>query len=186
MPLTEDTPFVVFGDDWGRYPSTIQHIFRHVATRYPVVWVNGIGHRVPRLNGRDLRRAWEKLNNLARAGAAPPPIPHQTLGGGVPAAIIEPRVLPWHQVNAVHEFNTWSLTRSIRGRLAASGLSRPPVLVTGSPPSVGVLGRLGESASVYYVLDDFLNFPTYTASMLAPLSGASSTGWILWSPPRRA
>ncbi len=169
MGLTADTPFVVFGDDWGRYPSTFQHTFRHIAARYPVVWVNGIGHRVPRLNLTDVRRAWEKLRNVARAGAQPPPSAHRTLGGGVPAAIIEPRVLPWHHVNLVHTINTRSLIRAITRRLASLGLARRPVLVTGSPPSVGVVGHLGEVASVYYVLDDFLNFPTYTASMLAPL-----------------
>ena len=169
MSLPEDTPFVVFGDDWGRYPSTFQHTFRHIATRYPVVWVNGIGHRVPGLNRRDLRRAWEKLSMVARAGALSPPCPHRTLGGSVPAAIIEPRVLPWHHVGPVHALNTWSLIRSITRRLASLGLGRRPVLVTGSPPSVGVVGRLGEVASVYFVLDDFLNFPSYTATMLAPL-----------------
>lgn len=169
LSLPEDTPFVVFGDDWGRYPSTMQHTFRHIATRYPVVWVNGIGHRVPGLNATDLRRLWEKLTRVARAGARPPPSIQRTLGGGIPAAIIEPRVLPWHHIGPVHAFNTRSLTRAITRRLGTLAVRRRPVLVTGSPPSVGVVGRLGEVASVYYVLDDFLNFPTYTASMLAPL-----------------
>ncbi|HRN51899.1 MAG TPA: glycosyltransferase [Gemmatimonadaceae bacterium] len=175
MSLPPETPFVVFGDDWGRYPSTIQHTFRHIALRHPVVWVNGLGHRVPRLNLTDARRAWEKVRRLAgrrrvpdrsavgTVGAAAP------LGGGVPAAIIDPKVLPWHNLGFVHRINTHSLVRAINAQLLALGLDLPPVLVTGSPPSVGVLGRLDELTSIYYVLDDFLNFPTYTASMLAPL-----------------
>lgn len=175
MSLPPETPFVVFGDDWGRYPSTIQHTFRHIALRHPVVWVNGLGHRVPRLNLTDARRAWEKVRRLfgrrraleqsavGTVGAAAP------LGGGVPAAIIDPKVLPWHNIGFVHRVNTHSLVRAIKAQLLASGLDLPPVLVTGSPPSVGVLGRLGELTSIYYVLDDFLNFPTYSASMLAPL-----------------
>ena len=167
--ITTDTPFVVFGDDWGRYPSTIQHVFRHIAARYPVVWVNGIGHRSPRLNPTDLKRAWEKLARIARKKGVIPPSSDMCLGGSVPAAIIEPHVLPWHQLALVRTFNTWSLTRAITRRLDSLDLRRSPVLVTGSPPSVGVLGRLGEVVSVYYVLDDFLNFPTYTATMLAPL-----------------
>jgi len=165
--LEADTPFVVFGDDWGRYPSTMQHVFRHVAARYPVIWVNGIGHRVPQLNWRDLKRGWEKI--IRTSGQAPAAPAVVDLGGRAPMAIIEPRVLPWHHWSWVHGFNTSSLLRSIRGALRHHGLIRPPVLVTGSPPSDGIIGQLGERASIYFVLDDFLNFPTYTASMLAPL-----------------
>jgi glycosyltransferase involved in cell wall biosynthesis len=172
MALSKDTPFVVFGDDWGRYPSTLQHTFRHIARRYPVVWINGIGHRSPRLNRTDLKRAWEKLvRTAAPPGAAAPSMP-ASLDGTAPLAIIEPVVLPWHQSGLVRALNTWSLTRAIRKQMAAHGLTNRPVVVTGSPPSVGVLGRLREVVSVYYVLDDFLNFPTYTASMLAPLERA--------------
>jgi glycosyltransferase involved in cell wall biosynthesis len=167
MRLTSDTPFVVFGDDWGRYPSTMQHVFRHIAVQYPVVWINGIGHRVPRINLRDLKRGWEKIMRVASPGG--PLAPAVALGGGLPAAVIDPWVLPWHHSRAVHALNNWSLKQAIRGQLTGLGLARPPVLVTGSPPSVGVIGHLGELASVYFVLDDFLNFPTYTASMLAPL-----------------
>jgi len=169
MHLSQKTPFVVFGDDWGRYPSTIQHTFRHIASRYPVVWINGIGHRLPSLNLRDLKRVGEKLVRLTQPRPAEDEHGEDKLGGSAPAAIIDPVVLPWHNIGPVLEFNTWSLRRAIRKQLVDLDLVEPPVLVTGSPPSVGVVGNLGELASVYYCLDDFLNFPTYTASMLAPL-----------------
>ena len=159
----------MFGDDWGRYPSTMQHVFRHIAPRFPVLWINGIGHRVPSLNLKDIKRGWEKVLRTAAKGAVAPAAAVANLGGRDPALIIEPRVLPWHHWSPVFRYNTHSLLGSIRQGLSTLGLSRPPVLVTGSPPSVGVLGQLGERASIYFVLDDFLNFPTYTASMLAPL-----------------
>ncbi len=168
MSLPSGTPFVVFGDDWGRSVSTMQHVFRHIAARYPVLWLNGIGHRVPRLRTRDLRRAWEKLRAMAGPAPRPAPIPDR-LGGAVPAAILEPRVLPWHHRRAVYAFNTAVLLRTIRRGLRRLELDRPPVLVTGSPPSAGVVGRLGELASVYYCMDDFLHFPTVEAAMIAPL-----------------
>jgi glycosyltransferase involved in cell wall biosynthesis len=169
MTLNPDTPFVVFGDDWGRYPSSMQHTFRHIAKWHPVVWVNAIGHRVPGLNAADLSRAWDKVRRLATKRSAAPQPGKATLDGAAPVAIIEPRVLPWHHWRIVHRLNTWSLTRAIQNRLKSLRLTEPPVLVTGSPPSVGVLGRLNERASVYFCMDDFLNFPTVTASMIAPL-----------------
>jgi glycosyltransferase involved in cell wall biosynthesis len=48
-------------------------------------------------------------------------------------------------------------------------MSAPPLLVTGSPPSVGVVGRLGEVASVYFCMDDFLHLPDVSPEMLGPL-----------------
>jgi glycosyltransferase involved in cell wall biosynthesis len=69
----------------------------------------------------------------------------------------------------VHRFNTHSLLRTIREALAELGPHPAPLLVTGSPPSVGVVGQLGECASVYLCMDDFLHLPTTTPRMLAPL-----------------
>jgi glycosyltransferase involved in cell wall biosynthesis len=160
-------PLVVFGDDWGRHVSTMQHLFRHIMPDHPVIWVNAIGHRKPSLNLPDVRRAAEKLWAGARGGStqAEPGL----AGAGVPKAIIEPRVLPWHDVGPVHALNTQVLVRAVRRALDALGRRRPPVLITGSPPAVGVVGRLGEAASLYFCMDDFLHLPGVSAEMIAPL-----------------
>jgi glycosyltransferase involved in cell wall biosynthesis len=160
----EDAPIVVFGDDWGRHVSSIQHVFRAIAGRRRLVWVNAIGHRVPGL--RDVRRAWEKGIAMLR--------PAQTAmaaanAGPRPNIIVQPRVLPWHQIGLVHRLNTRLLLRDIRAALAKLGGRGAPVLVTGSPPSAGVVGRLGERASLYFCMDDFLHLPGVTAWMIGPL-----------------
>jgi glycosyltransferase involved in cell wall biosynthesis len=166
-PWSEGDPIVVFGDDWDRHVSTMQHVFRHIMPDYPVVWVNAIGHRKPSLNLPDLRRAAGKVWAGARGGTSQPdPGP---AGGGVPRVIIEPRVLPWHDVGPVHALNTQVLIRAVRRALGALGGARPPVLVTGSPPAVGVVGRLGEAASLYFCMDDFLHLPGVSVDMIAPL-----------------
>lgn len=163
-------PIVVFGDDWGRSVSTMQHLFRNIAQEYPVVWVNGIGHRAPTMTLRDMQRAWEKLLAMTRPRRGGAPSGSGITGGGVPKAVIETRgVLPWHQIGAVHAYNTRLLIRAVKERLAALGLTRPPLLITGTPPSVGVVGELGEVASIYFCMDDFLNFPGVDARMIAPL-----------------
>ena len=38
-----ETSFLVFADDWGRHPSSCQHLIRQLLARYPVLWVNTIG-----------------------------------------------------------------------------------------------------------------------------------------------
>jgi len=53
--------FVVFGPDWGRHPSTSQHLFSELLDSNSVVWVETVGLRLPKLNLRDLRRSWQKI-----------------------------------------------------------------------------------------------------------------------------
>lgn len=73
---------VVFSDDWGRHPSSCQHLIRELLPRYRVDWVNTIGTRRPNLSLHDFKRANEKLkawvtkpknDDTARDEAAPLP-----------------------------------------------------------------------------------------------------------------
>jgi len=59
---------------------------------------------------------------------------------------------------------------SIGRALRATGLEgRTPLIVTGSPPSVGVVERLPALASIYFCMDDFLHHPSASAWMIKPL-----------------
>ncbi len=58
---------LVFSDDWGRHPSSCQHLVRNLLDRYPVLWVNTIGTRAPRLDVQTLKRVTEKLCQWGRA-----------------------------------------------------------------------------------------------------------------------
>jgi glycosyltransferase involved in cell wall biosynthesis len=167
VTLPPRTPIVVFGDDWGRNVSTLQHLFRWIIPEFPVVWVNGIGHRKPRLSAGDVRRALHK----ARAMLGGPKTQPIVGGAGYPdpAAIVQPRVFPWHDNPVVYGYNVRTMVRAIHGAIAKLGLAQPPLIVTGSPPSVGVLGRLRERAAVYFCMDDFLHLPSATPEMIGPL-----------------
>ena len=160
-------PIVVFGDDWDRHVSSMQHVFRPIMRERPVVWVNAIGHRIPRFQRADLRRAWEKTRAMVRAGGWAGERAERD--GCRPLVVIEPRVLPWHHRAVVHAYNTWSLVRDVRVALRRQGFSARPIVVTGSPPSVGVIGRLDEIASVYFCMDDFRHLAGVSAEMIEPL-----------------
>jgi glycosyltransferase involved in cell wall biosynthesis len=167
MNAGRGAPIVVFGDDWGRHVSTMQHVFRHIVPHRRVFWVNAIGHRYPRFTPNDLRRAWDKVGRMFGPRSAPSP--SIATMGPRPEVIIEPRVLPWHHWPSVQAFNTRSLVRAIRTALELHECPDRPIIVTGSPPSVGVLGQLGEIGSVYFCMDDFLELPEVSADMIAPL-----------------
>jgi glycosyltransferase involved in cell wall biosynthesis len=158
--------FVVFGDDWGRHVSSIQHLFRHVVGRADVVWVDSIGHRSPTFTATDARRAWEKVRTMVAPPLPRPGAPRDATPG---PRVVPPRVLPWHALPPVRWFNRASLTRQIRQAIGADGRDREIILVTNSPPSAPVVGRLGERISVYFCMDDYLTLPGTSPGMLGPL-----------------
>ena len=173
MTGMEGPPLVVFGDEWGRHVSSMQHLFRHLVTARPVIWVNGIGHRAPSLTGTDLSRAWEKLGKVVRRPETPispqAAVASRDDRAAAPLTVIEPRVLPWHHRPMVAAWNAHWLSTTIRTVLAKHGLTEPPMIITGSPPSVLVFGRLGERGTVYFCMDDFLHLPGISVNMIGPL-----------------
>ena len=65
---------LVFSDDWGRHPSSCQHLVRCLLPHYEVHWVNTIGTRKPSWNLATLSRGLEKLRHWTRRdtrGAGP-------------------------------------------------------------------------------------------------------------------
>ncbi len=164
MSRSNSYPIVVFGDDWGRHVSSLQHLFRSVLECRQVVWVDGIGHRIPRFRRADIRRAWEKgMATTAHivSGHKQPDFASQS-----PDIIVHPRVLPWHHRRPVRALNVWSLRRSIRQALGRLGRTDAPVVVTGSPPSAPAIPGLGAAAVIYFCMDDFSHLAGVSSAML--------------------
>ena len=143
--------FIVFSDDWGRHPSSCQHLFRHVVRQHTVCWVNTIGMRRPRLCRRDLRRAMEKVAAWRRRSdaAVQPPSGMQ---------VLNPWMVPYEFIPAVRRFNRGQVIRSVHKALTSQH-DPPRVLVTTVPNVAECVGHLGEDLSVYYCVDDFTRWP---------------------------
>src|SRR4051812_13400773 len=67
---------VVFSDDWGRHPSSAQHLVRELLPRWRVDWVNTIGTRRPSLSIADAARAFEKARAWFTPRGAPDELPN--------------------------------------------------------------------------------------------------------------
>ncbi len=84
--------FLIFSDDWGRHPSSCQHLMRCLMEigGHRVFWVNTIGTRPPRLDLLTLRRGMEKIRSWVGASRADGPNrtgqETSSLGTGDPAA----------------------------------------------------------------------------------------------------
>ena len=49
VEVSGPAPLLVFADDWGRHPSSCQHLISRLLDRHRVAWVNTVGMRPPRL-----------------------------------------------------------------------------------------------------------------------------------------
>lgn len=161
------TPFIVFGDDWGRNVSTLQHLFRRVVGEHPVLWINSINHRLPRISWYDARRAVEKVVAMARRPEEPA---HDA--GSAPVAVLTPRVLPWHHVGVVRALNRRSLVHDVRRAVERHFAGERPVLVTGTPVIGDVVRELDALARIYFCMDDYAELPGVDRALLAPLERA--------------
>lgn len=153
--------FLCVGNDWGRHWSSILHLFRVIARDHRVIWVNSIGQRAPRLSRRDLARLLEKARRPRVQAPA-----DDTAVDGRPVAIIEPRVLPYHQFAAVRRLNTHLLGRALRPvlrRWLTPG--QELVFVTANPAAVDLVGRFGSTLALYYCMDDYATMPGMDAAI---------------------
>jgi len=143
-------PLVMFGEDWGGLPSSTQHLARRFAEDRPVIWVNSIGLRRPRLTLKDAGRVLNKLRRMIAPRVAP------VHAVPVPAGmtVVHPRAVSWPGSALAAVMNRVLLGRQIRKALADRGLERP-ILWTSLPSAVDVAGALGAAGLVYYCCDDF-------------------------------
>ncbi|RMG01841.1 MAG: glycosyltransferase [Planctomycetota bacterium] len=144
---------VVFSDDWGRHPSSCQHLIRRFLGRYPVLWVNTIGMREPRLDRVTFRRGIEKLRGWFFARRHPPsddrsePAPE----------IVDPRMWPFFRRAFDRRMNRRLLLRQLTPRVES--LASPRIALTTIPIVADLVGRLPVDAWVYYCVDNFSEWP---------------------------
>ena len=143
-----DNNLVVFSDDWGRHPSSCQHIVSQLLDGWQVIWVNTIGMRPARLNIATVQRGFEKLQHW-KTGQLPKP------------ERAKPRVLnplmwpsfgsPWSRVlnrNLLHR----SLKRNVDGLESSVFLTTIPVVAD-------LVDRVRGARWIYYCVDDFSKWP---------------------------
>jgi glycosyltransferase involved in cell wall biosynthesis len=147
---TESLPLLVFADDWGRHPSSCQHLIRHLLPRHPIYWVNTIGMRTPRLNLATLARGLEKARHWLRPARRPDALPDNL-------RVLSPRMWPWFGSSFSRYLNRNLLRRQLAPLLGE--LSQPAVAVTTIPVVADLMGVLPVRRWVYYCVDDFGVWP---------------------------
>lgn len=177
MTATDPPPLLVFADDWGRHPSSCQHLIRQVLPRRAVWWVNTIGTRPPRLDWSTVKRATGKLR--AWVGLSPSSVGEGTLptsrqrgevfqtASVIPQhhpTVLSPKMWPSFRSGVARGLNRRLLLRALRP--VVERMPRPPVVVTTLPLVADLVGRLPVAKWVYYCVDDFSVWPGYDGATM--------------------
>ena len=141
---------VVFSDDWGRHPSSCQHLVRELLDDFHVCWVNTIGTRLPRLDAYTLARGGEKLWTWMTTR------PREPGGDSGNPLVIARAMWPSFRSSLGRRFNRRALTRAVD---AAVDQDEDGVAVTTLPIVADLVGRLPVDRWVYYCVDDLAQWP---------------------------
>jgi glycosyltransferase involved in cell wall biosynthesis len=145
--VLHDRDIIVFGDDWGHYPSTMQHLGRVLSQHNRLMWVGSLGLRRPKVSLYDIIRAGKKLQNLLKGR-------DET---GETITQVHPPVIPFHDSVMVRRLNERNIRTTLQKGMRRLGFSKP--IVFSSSPLVGSLvGCFGETSSHYICLDDWSGF----------------------------
>jgi len=150
VSTNKNRPLIVFGEDWGAHPSSTQHIVKILGQNRPVIWLNSIGLRKPRLTGHDLLRLFNKAKSFFftsnKNGI--------TKQENSDFLIINPLVIPcasnWFTLYLSKKILKWQL------KIASKKLNlSDPIIWTSLPTSVDYLELFSNAPCVYYCGDDF-------------------------------
>jgi glycosyltransferase involved in cell wall biosynthesis len=150
--MSANSPIVVFSDDWGRHPSSCQHLFRHLLDKIPVIWVNTIGLRSPRFSVYDLKRAIQVLQSWALRSKAPQP------AGSANPTVLSPIMLPSFKSPLASYVNQKLLLRAVHNILTDKREQNKAVLVSTIPIIPQLFSGHYFARTIYYCVDDFTNW----------------------------
>jgi glycosyltransferase involved in cell wall biosynthesis len=143
---------IVFSDDWGRHPSSCQHLVRHLLGRIPVLWVDTIGMRPVALSWQDLRKVSARLHHWLR-----PSRRGQRLSSGL--TLIAPPMWPGFRTTLQRRLNAHLVTRAVNRALGPRLAGERRVVLTTLPITADLVGRLEVDRWLYYCVDDFSAWP---------------------------
>ncbi len=149
-----EVELLIFADDWGKHPSSCQHLTSRLLSQHAVTWVNTIGTRAPRLDRATVRRVWGKVKG--RVGNR-----HSQTAEAAPRSrgpiVLNPVMWPWVASRFDRRVNRVLLAGQLRRRIAA--MSGPVIAITTVPVVADLLGELPVERWVYYCVDDFSEWP---------------------------
>ncbi len=161
--LSDNYPMVMFGEDWGRHPSSTQHLARELSKYHDITWVNSIGLRAPRFNLSDMGRALRKLKAVLTFGKKKESLADQHLRTEDQQSwkpeVVNPLAIPFHGQAWARWLNQKMISNKLfnvfKNNNSLNIADEKPILWLSLPSAMPLLGKINESFSIYYCGDDF-------------------------------
>ncbi len=150
-PPRVPTQLIVFADDWGRHPSSSQHLIRELLPQYPTLWVNTVGTRRPRLSLNDIKRAFD----ISARWVAPrrQHTPQECPPG---LRVIAPRMYPGYRTGWQRRLNARQVRDAVERGLQPGYRH---IAITTLPTTADLPDMPGIDRWVYYCVDDYSAWP---------------------------
>lgn len=149
-PLS-DRCLVVFADDWGRHPSSCQHLVRELLDSCDVTWINTVGTRGLSFDFELMRRGVQKLRQWGSRSAG-----EEARDGGPAPVVHNPPMYPGFRTRWQRRLNARMLSNYLSERLPRL---RESVVLSSVPITADLPARVDAKRWVYYCVDDFSAWP---------------------------
>ena len=148
--MIQGRDIIIFGDDWGHYVSTIQHIGKILSEQNRIIWIGSIGLRKPGFSLYDIKRIFGKLSKMittSKTSVQSVKNIHQ----------IFPLIVPFHDSESVYRYNMRNIRDSVMEEIKKENVN-DPIILSACPIIGELVGTLGERSSYYICLDDWTKF----------------------------
>lgn len=171
---TDGDSLIVFADDFGRHPSSMQHLVGHLAEHRSIVWVNTIGMRRPRLCWADAKRAAAKVGRWLMRNTQPAAVSTRTATHRN-IRVINPIMWP----SFAGPIQRWINRRLLRRAVARAAKRLPGAVqaITALPITADLADTPGIADWTYYMVDDFATWPGNDGKALAEMD-RKQLAWI--------
>ena len=146
---------ICFADDWGRHPSSTQHIMRELSKDFTILYVESLGFREPGVSSKDFSRIFTKLKNFLRG------IKEREKN----IFVFTPLVIPLHKYSLIRTINRFILSWQISSYLRKNRIQKF-ILWLSHPSTEPVAKRWGEEKTIYYCGDEYAEFSSFSQELV--------------------
>jgi hypothetical protein len=151
---------IVFADDWGRHPSSAQHIVRELVPRYQTFWINTIGTRSVSFSVSDARKVAARLPGWLRGAS-------KSVDGG--PSVLSPPMWPGFRTPWQRTMNQWLISRAVNRALGVRLPNEYRVVLTTLPTTADLQRVIDADRWIYYRVDDFSSWPGVDNAVMAEM-----------------